>query len=181
MEVQKQGKEVDIRRCGGGGRRRGIRGGRLVDRREREERSAPGLPGEAHQVTSGDAWQGEPALSPDGSRIAYTSDESGNKDIYVIDRERRETLRLTDDPAPDYSPAWFPDGDALAFVSERGGSTGDLEDELARRGRHAAHQGRHRSGDLARRHAHRVHGAPAERRPADRRGSPRRPAQISPS
>jgi Tol biopolymer transport system component/predicted Ser/Thr protein kinase len=83
-----------------------------------------GLPGEAHQVTTGDAWQAEPALSPDGSRIAYASDESGNKDIYVSDVSGESKIRLTNDPAPDHSPAWFPDGETIAFVSERGGSKG---------------------------------------------------------
>lgn len=81
-----------------------------------------GLPGEAHQVTSGDAWQGDPALSPDGGTIAYASDESGNRDIYITNVRGESNLNLTNDPAPDYCPAWFPDGGALAFVSERGGA-----------------------------------------------------------
>ena len=83
--------------------------------------SSLGLPGQAHQVTTGDAWQGDPALSPDGGRVAYASDESGNKDIYVTNLRGESNLRLTNDPAPDYCPAWFPRGEALAFVSERGG------------------------------------------------------------
>jgi len=82
------------------------------------------LPGQPRQVTSGDAWQGEPALSPDGTRIAYTSDAAGNLDIYIIDVRGGNPLRLTDDPAPDRSPAWFPDGTAIAFESGRGGTTG---------------------------------------------------------
>ena len=83
-----------------------------------------GLPGEARQVTSGDVWHGDPAFSPDGSRIAYTSDESGNKEIYVTTVNGGKTLRITEEPAADYYPAWFPDGTSLAFVSERGGKTG---------------------------------------------------------
>ncbi len=90
----------------------------------RREPYPGGLPGEAHQVTVGDAWQAEPALSPDGSRIAYASDESGNKDIYISDVSGESKIRLTNDHAPDYSPAWFPDGESIAFVSERGGSKG---------------------------------------------------------
>ncbi len=41
--------------------------------------------GQSRQVTTGDVWQDEPALSPDGGRIAYTSDANGNRDLYIID------------------------------------------------------------------------------------------------
>lgn len=75
------------------------------------------------QVTSGDVWQDEPVVSPDGGRIAYTSDASGNSDIYVVSVRGGNPVQLTSDPARDYCPAWFPDGTAIAFVSERGGST----------------------------------------------------------
>jgi eukaryotic-like serine/threonine-protein kinase len=81
------------------------------------------LLGQPWQVTSGDAWNGEPSLSPDGTRIAYTSDESGNRDIFIIGVQGGNPIRLTDDPASDSDPAWFPDSTALAFVSERGGTT----------------------------------------------------------
>jgi eukaryotic-like serine/threonine-protein kinase len=90
----------------------------------KRQAESPGLPGKGRQVTSGDVWQGEPALSPDGSSIAYTSDVSGNRDIYVVGVQGGPQNRLTDDPAADYDAAWFPDGTALAFVSDRGGKTG---------------------------------------------------------
>jgi serine/threonine protein kinase len=80
------------------------------------------LPGKPLQITTGDFWDSEPALSPDGGRIAYTSDSQGNKDIFVVDVEGGNKLQLTDDPAADYYPAWFPDGNSIAFVSNRGGS-----------------------------------------------------------
>jgi Tol biopolymer transport system component/predicted Ser/Thr protein kinase len=90
----------------------------------RSRNEVSGLPGTSRQVTSGDTWHAEPALSPDGNRIAYASDESGNKDIYVISVRGGNPVRITDDPAPDYYPAWFPDGTSIAFVSERGGAPG---------------------------------------------------------
>jgi Tol biopolymer transport system component len=89
----------------------------------RREVPSTGLPGRAHPVTSGDSWHGDPALSRDGGTIAYASDESGNKDIYITN-VRGGVLNLTNHPAPDYYPAWFPGGDAIAFVSERGGAPG---------------------------------------------------------
>jgi Tol biopolymer transport system component len=73
------------------------------------------------QVTSGEAWEGEPAISPDGTRVAYVSDVSGNSEIYVSDVAGPGQLQLTSDPGMDFAPAWFADGAALAFVSDRGG------------------------------------------------------------
>ncbi len=75
------------------------------------------------QVTSAPGWEAEPAVSPDGGLIAYSSDESGNPDIWIIDVHGGNAIQLTDDAAADREPAWFPDGSAIAFVSERGGRT----------------------------------------------------------
>ncbi|UCF37504.1 MAG: PD40 domain-containing protein, partial [Acidobacteriota bacterium] len=76
------------------------------------------------QVTHSSAWEGQPALSPDGGRIAYTSNEAGNSDIFLIDVRGGYPQNLTSSEARDRDPAWFPDGSALAFSSDRGGQTG---------------------------------------------------------
>ncbi|MBN1505117.1 MAG: PD40 domain-containing protein, partial [Candidatus Eisenbacteria bacterium] len=76
------------------------------------------------QVTHGEAWQLEPAISPDGGKIAYASNESGNLDIYVIDVRGGNPLRLTADASADHRPVWFPDGSAIAFESDRAGHKG---------------------------------------------------------
>ena len=87
--------------------------------RLRTERPLPvGIP---LQVTSGEAWEGEPAISPDGTRVAFVSVESGNSEVYVTDVLGGSVLQLTDDPGLDFAPTWFPDGSAIAFVSERSG------------------------------------------------------------
>lgn len=80
--------------------------------------------GTPRQLTSGPAWEAEPALSPDGNLVAYASDEQGNADIWLVDARGGTPLRLTDDVAQDRSPSWFPDGSALAFASDRGGTWG---------------------------------------------------------
>jgi len=85
----------------------------------------PAIPrGQSLQVTSSDAWDGEPAISPDGGRIAYASDESGISQINVIDVHGGNPLPLTSDSIPSYDPAWMPDGNSIVFVSDRNGSPG---------------------------------------------------------
>jgi Tol biopolymer transport system component/DNA-binding winged helix-turn-helix (wHTH) protein len=62
-----------------------------------------------------------PAVSPDGTRIAFAWEGPAgeNWDLYVRGRHTEQPLRITDDPAADRYPAWSPEGDRLAFT--RGG------------------------------------------------------------
>jgi eukaryotic-like serine/threonine-protein kinase len=74
------------------------------------------------QITSAPGWDAEPAISPDGTLVAYSSNASGNADIWVVDPDGGEPLRLTDGPAENTKPTWFPDGRSLAFASTRSGA-----------------------------------------------------------
>jgi len=58
-----------------------------------------------------------PALSPDGSHIAFTweGEKDENPVIYVRLVEGGNPVRVTDSPAEDLNPAWSPDGQTLAF------------------------------------------------------------------
>jgi Tol biopolymer transport system component len=49
-----------------------------------------------------------PAWSPDGTRIAFTSDRDGNSEIYVMDADGSNVVRLTRSEAQDFRPAWSP-------------------------------------------------------------------------
>ncbi len=62
------------------------------------------------------------AWSPDGTKIAFTSDRDGNFEIYVMNADGRNPTRLTSDPATDNFPAWSPDGTKIAFDSRRDGN-----------------------------------------------------------
>ena len=52
-------------------------------------------------------------------KIAFSSTRDGNSEIYVMDSDGRNQVRLTDDPANDLDPSWSPDGERIAFVSNR--------------------------------------------------------------
>jgi TolB protein len=78
-------------------------------------------PWSSMQVTTDPGWESEPALSPDGTLVAYAADWDGEVDVWITEAAGGAVLRLTSDRAADRLPAWFPDGTALAFVSNRGG------------------------------------------------------------
>ena len=61
--------------------------------------------------------------------MAFSSDRSGNYDIWTLDLETGDVRQVTDDPANDFAPAWSPDGREIAFVSSRASSTGVLAAE----------------------------------------------------
>jgi len=77
---------------------------------------------DSRQLTSAPGWEAQPAVAPGGSLIAFTSNESGNSDIWLLDVNGGNSLQLTHDAGSDSDPAWFPDESNIAFVSERGGS-----------------------------------------------------------
>jgi Tol biopolymer transport system component/DNA-binding winged helix-turn-helix (wHTH) protein len=74
------------------------------------------------QVTSSTGVDLDPALSPDGSLLAYTSNQSGNYEIYVkpLSPGSRE-VQLTADGGQNFQPAWSPDGKQIAYHSQKHG------------------------------------------------------------
>ena len=61
--------------------------------------------------------------SPDGLRIAFASAREGTSDIFVMNKDGSNQIRLTEDPADDAFPAWSPDGSRIAFASTRDGGS----------------------------------------------------------
>ncbi|AGM05836.1 VWA domain-containing protein [Amycolatopsis keratiniphila] len=67
-----------------------------------------------------------PALSPDGSSVAFVSERTGSKDIFVIGVDGRGLRQVTSGPAADDSPSWSPDGGRLVFSGTGEDPAGDL-------------------------------------------------------
>jgi Tol biopolymer transport system component len=72
------------------------------------------------RLTSVNANDSEPSLSPDGTKIAFESDRDGNSNIYIMNAaDGSNQIRLTDSPADDSNPRWSPDGTKIAFNTNR--------------------------------------------------------------
>jgi Tol biopolymer transport system component len=70
-------------------------------------------------LVSGPLNESDPAMSPDGRRLAFVQREPGEStsaDVYVRDLADGQITRITTDPASDRMPAWSSDGSRLAFV-----------------------------------------------------------------
>ena len=59
------------------------------------------------RITENRDSDGSPSWSPDGKRIAFTSDRDGNFEIYVMDADGGNQQRITNNPNHDVSPAWL--------------------------------------------------------------------------
>ena len=87
---------------------------------------------EVRQLTAGGHDESGPVWSPDGTRIAFTSnrtedpDTNSNTDIWVVsvdvEEPVTEPLRITSNPGSDSSPAWSPDGGRIAFTAASSGT-----------------------------------------------------------
>lgn len=75
-----------------------------------------------HRVTDASATAYDPAYSPDASRIAFVSNRDGNPEIYLMDADGRNALRLTHSPGADGHPVFTPDGQSVVFHSSRTGN-----------------------------------------------------------
>lgn len=75
--------------------------------------------GEARRLTVHEGYDYAPIWSPDGTRIAFTSDRYGNDDVFVLNLRNGSIQRLTFWSGRDRALGWTPDGKAVIFESSR--------------------------------------------------------------
>jgi serine/threonine protein kinase len=61
---------------------------------------------ERRRLTQGQGRDRQPVYSPDGTRLLFTSNRSGNLDLWLLDLESGALRQLTDDAAQDWDPAF---------------------------------------------------------------------------
>jgi TolB protein len=57
-------------------------------------------------------------LSPDRTRIAFSSNRGGSYDLWIMDADGHNSRRLTSDPGAEGEPAWTPDGARLIYTAK---------------------------------------------------------------
>jgi Tol biopolymer transport system component len=72
-------------------------------------------------LTRGNSRDRQPVYSPDGEWVLFSSNRSGNLDLWEISTKTGTLRRTTDDPADDWDPAFTPDGRKILWSSSRGG------------------------------------------------------------
>ncbi len=75
--------------------------------------------GLARRLTVHSAYDFAPIWSPDGTKIAFTSDRHGNDDVFVLDLITGEIRRLTWFSGRDRAVGWLPDSSGVIFESRR--------------------------------------------------------------
>jgi uncharacterized protein YjdB len=73
--------------------------------------------GDLRRLTDDTLTAAEPAVSPDGSRVAFTS----MSEVYVMDADGENVLRVSNSSGVDGHPQFMPDGNTLVYQSERTG------------------------------------------------------------
>jgi len=71
------------------------------------------------QITHDRAVESDPAWSPDGRRLAYSSDREGSSNLYIRDVRSGATRRVTSAPGAEVAAAFSPDGRTLAYQDEQ--------------------------------------------------------------
>ena len=67
------------------------------------------------RITTGQWNDIAPALNPDRTQLAFSSDRSGYWDLYVMNLQTGDVVQVTNSPEYDSAPSWSPDGQWLVY------------------------------------------------------------------
>lgn len=71
------------------------------------------------QLTDAEGYDAEATLSPDGSKIVFTSDRSGDLELYTMNTDGTDVRQITDSLGYDGGAFFSPDGSKLVFRASR--------------------------------------------------------------
>ncbi|ATW02331.1 amidohydrolase family protein [Sphingorhabdus sp. YGSMI21] len=83
------------------------------------------------RIAEGLAWEVQPRFSPDGERIAFTSDRGGGDNIWIMNRDGSDKRQVTKEEFRLLNqPSWSPDGRYVVakkhFTTQRSLGTGEI-------------------------------------------------------
>ena len=79
--------------------------------------------GTTSRFISSTRFDSSPAYSPDGKRIAFVSDRSGNQEIWICDRDGSNQAQLTSvGGSLVRPPRWAPNSESIAFEADPDGN-----------------------------------------------------------
>ncbi|MEM1424473.1 MAG: DPP IV N-terminal domain-containing protein [Planctomycetota bacterium] len=67
------------------------------------------------QLTTDPAHDVMPAVSPDGKRVAFASNRTGDWNIYVMNSAGGQAIQITDNSEHELHPSWSPDGSHIVY------------------------------------------------------------------
>ncbi|HSJ25711.1 MAG TPA: amidohydrolase family protein [Longimicrobiales bacterium] len=74
----------------------------------------PATGGRATPLTRGMAVDAQPRISPDGTRVVFTSDRNGGEGVWIMSLDMQDTVQVTRGREVKYdSPTWTPDGNYI--------------------------------------------------------------------